>query len=145
MRDVRLTETALGLSTSTVKVTSPPVSGTEVGLAVLVTSMLNLALVNVHFTVSPGSILKVAVRAPISVVLGVRELPSSQERLIRENAGDGSVSTAVKVPGTKFVTTICPLSEMIPAAVPVKVKLPREASGLVCFSTIMIPLLVLVK
>ncbi len=55
LNEVRLTDTALGLLTLTVYSTSPPVSGTDVGFAVLTTSILNFELVKIQVIVSPGS------------------------------------------------------------------------------------------
>ena len=59
--DVNSTETKFGFSTFTVYSTSPPVSGTVVGLAVLMTLILNCVFVNVHVMVSPGSNSKSAI------------------------------------------------------------------------------------
>src|SRR5689334_21809141 len=101
--------------------------------------------VNVHFTVSPGSSLNVAVRVPTLLVLGVVLAPSSQEMLVRSKPGVGSLSIEVYVPGARLFTTIWPPSEMEPAASPVNVKLPAAPSGLVCFSTMILPRLVFVK
>ena len=49
------------------------------------------------------------------------------------------------MPGTRSSTTICSPSLSEPAASPVKVKSPAAPSGEVCFSTMIVPRLVLVK
>src|SRR5687768_625677 len=106
----------------------------------------SLLLVKTHLTVSPGSSLNVAVRVDRFPVLGLALLPSLQTMEVRaKRIGDGSASVEVYVPGTRLETVIVPLSAIVPAAVPVKVKLPGAPLGFVCFSTMIVPRLVLVK
>ena len=54
----------------------------------------------------------------------------------------GTVSSEVYVPGGRLLTTICPPSVMVPDASPVNVNVWADPSGIVCFSTIIVPLLV---
>ena len=50
-----------------------------------------------------------------------------------------------RCPGARFGTTIWPLSPIEPAASPLNAKLPGAWSGLVCFSTMIVPRFVFVK
>src|SRR3990170_3226679 len=114
-------------------VTCPPGSLTEVGLAdfdTLIEPWPSFALVKVHFTVSPASSENVAVRLPRLPV----EFASLHEIEVKLQPS-ASASVDVYVPGTRFGTTICPLSPIDPAASPLKPKLPAAPFGLVCFST----------
>ena len=91
--------------------------------------------VKVHFTVSPEATTKVAVRVLVLTVESV----SSQTIEVSSDPGVGSASDDVYVPGSRPGTTICPLSPIAPAAVPLNVKLPAAPSGMVCFSTMRVP------
>src|SRR6188508_2115608 len=101
-----------------------------------------LTLTNVHLMVSPAARRKVALRVATSPSLLL--VGSSQEIEPRSNGGAGSFSVEVYVPGSRLSTTICSPSWRVPAASPVKTKLPAEPSGSVCFSTMILPSLVLV-
>jgi hypothetical protein len=52
---------------------------------------------------------------------------------------NGTISSAVYVPGGKLFTTICPPSDIIPDASPINSKPSGAPSGSVCFSTIIEP------
>ena len=109
------------------------------GMASLVMAMIpRFVSRKMHFTVSPASSWKVAVKpAPellvSSHVIEVRSQPT------------GTVSVEVYVPGRRLLTTICCPSEMLPAALPLKVKVCRSPSGTVCFSTMIFPSFVSLK
>ena len=122
----------------TEKVTGPPGSLSVVGFADLETEsepMPGFAFVNVHRTVSPASTRNVAVRVPRSP----EEFASSHEIKVRlKPSADASVD--VYVPGARPPTTIWPLSPIEPAASPLKLKLPAAPFGVVCFSTMIVPL-----
>ncbi len=102
-------------------------------------------LVNVHFTTSSESSLNVAVADPTLPELGFALSASSQMIELRLKPAGRSISVEVYVPTGRLVTTICPLSEILPAASPEKVKSSATPPGIVCFSTMIVPALVLVK
>src|SRR3970040_169025 len=127
----------------TEKVTWPPGSFTEVGLASFDTRIEpcpSFAFVKVHFTVSPASSRNVAVRE----LRLPDEFASLQKIDVRLHPW-ASASVEVYVPGARPVTTIWPLSPIEPAASPLKLKLPAALFGLACFSTMIWPSFVLVK
>jgi hypothetical protein len=114
--------------------------GLGVGLGVGVgVGVLSSRLVNVHFTTSSASSLNVAVADPTLPELAFALLASSQTIELRLKPAGRSTSVDVYVPTWRLVTTICPLSEMLPEAVPLKSKLPAAPPGMVCFSTMIEP------
>ena len=79
------------------------------------------------------------VKLAVRVVVFPVEPVLSQTIEVSSDPGVGSASVDVYVPGSRPGTTICPLSPIAPAAVPLNVKLPAAPSGMVCFSTMRVP------